>query len=113
MCFNIFEPVYVQVELESVLLPFWMREEVFCEPPEVASQPTSVHDLPNEILLHILSFCAPEDVCFTISKVCKWWNALAKDVTLWKSLSYQCHPSSDFSRIAEVRCSALLGFRTN
>ena len=81
------------------------------EPSVVASQPRSINDLPEEILLNILSHFGPEDLCLIVAKVCERWNVLAKDVVLWKTLSYRCNRSSDVSRIKEVRCTALLGFR--
>jgi hypothetical protein len=77
----------------------------------MAREPTSLKDLPEEILLKIFSHFGPEDIRFKISKVCKKWNVLAKDVVLWKKLCYSCDYSSDISRIAEVRCTALLGCR--
>jgi hypothetical protein len=70
-------------------------------------------DLPDEILLKILSHLGPEDLSLNITKVCKRWNRLAKDKILWKKLSYICYRSADINRIAQVRCTALLGFRTN
>jgi hypothetical protein len=79
----------------------------------MANEPMSLNDLPDEILLKILSHFGPEDLCLVIAKVCEKWNSLAKDVVLWKTLSYSCDRSSDISRIAEVRCTALLGLRTN
>jgi hypothetical protein len=79
----------------------------------MASEPTSLYNLPDEILLKILSHFGPEDLCLIIAKVCKRWNVLANDVALWKILSYSCDNSSDISRIAEVRCTALLGLKTN
>ena len=78
----------------------------------MAGKPTSINDLPDEVLLKILSYVGPEEVYFNIAKVCKKWNILAKDVILWKTLSYKCD-GSDISRIAEVRYTAWLGFRTN
>jgi hypothetical protein len=79
----------------------------------MASKMTSLNDLPEEILLHIFSHFGPEDVCLIIAKVCKKWNVLAKDKTLWKTLSYSCDYSFEFSRIAQVSCTALLGFGAN
>jgi hypothetical protein len=79
----------------------------------MASEPISLNDLPDEILLKIFSHFGPEDLCFTIAEVCERWDILAKDVVLWKTLSYECDRSSDISRIAEVRSNTLLGFRTN
>jgi hypothetical protein len=67
----------------------------------------------DEIVLEILSYVEPEELCINIAKVCEKWNVLAKDMGLWKTLSYKCDHSSDFSRIAEVRYTALLGFRNN
>jgi hypothetical protein len=74
----------------------------------MASEPTSVKDLPKEILLKIFSHFGPEDLGLKISKVCKKWNVLSKDVVLWRKLCYSCDSSSDISCIAEVRCTALL-----
>jgi hypothetical protein len=72
-----------------------------------ACEPTSLNDLPEEILLKIFSQFGPEDVCFVIAKVCEKWSVLAKDKTLWKALSYRCHSYSNISHIVEVRCTAL------
>jgi hypothetical protein len=83
------------------------------EPSAMASKPTSINDLPDEILLEILSYIGPEDLCLTIAKVCEKWNFMAKDVVLRKALSYYCDRFSDISHIKEVRCTELLGFRTN
>jgi hypothetical protein len=79
----------------------------------MASELMSLNNLPDEILLEILSHFGPEDLCLIIAKVCEKWNIFAKDIILWKKLSYSCDASSDISRFAEVRCTTLLGFRTN
>ena len=113
MCFNIFELLYDQAQIASTLLSFCRRKEDNSEQSVMTSAPTSLNDLPDEILLKILSYFGPEDLCFIIAKVCERWNILAKDKTLWKTLSYSCDDSSDINRIAEVRCTALLGFWTN
>jgi len=86
---------------------------VCSETSVMASKPTSINDLLDEILLQILSYVRPEDVYLNIAKVCEKWHVLAKDVILWKTLSYNCDGSSDISRIAKVRYTAWLGFRTN
>jgi hypothetical protein len=79
----------------------------------MASEPMSLNDLPDEILMDILSHFGLENLCLIIAKVCEKWNALAKDIILWNKLSYSCDRNSDISRIAQVRCTALLGFRAN
>ena len=79
----------------------------------MASAPKTLNDLPDEILLKILSYFGQEDLCCITAKVCEKWNILAKNKILWKNLSYSCDCDSDKSRIAEVRSTALLGFRTN
>jgi hypothetical protein len=84
---------------------------VCLEPSVMAGELRSLNDLPDEILLNILSHFGPEDLCFIIAKVCERWNALSKDVTLWNTLSYSCDRTSDISRVVQVRCAALLGFR--
>jgi hypothetical protein len=99
--------------MASALLSYWRKKEVFSEPSVITSELRSLNDLPDELLLKILSHFGPEDLCLIIAKVCERWNALAKDVLLWKTLSYKCDRSSDVSRVAEVRCTTLLGFRTN
>ena len=110
LCFIIFESVYDQVQPTSALLSYWRREDLCSESSVMASEPMALNDLPEEILLKIFSYFGPEDVCFIIAKVCERWNILAKDVVLWRTLYYECDSSTDISRIAEVRCTALLGF---
>jgi len=68
----------------------------------MAGKPMSVNDLPDEMILKVLSYFEPEELCFNNAKVCERWNILAKDVVLWKTLSYCCY--SDINRINEVRC---------
>jgi hypothetical protein len=101
------------VQVASVLLPYLRRQDVCSKPYTTAGNPTSINNIPDKILMKILSFVGPEDVYFNIAKVCKKWNILAKYVILWKTLSYDSDGSSDISRIAEVRYTAWLGFRTN
>jgi hypothetical protein len=69
----------------------------------VTSEFKSLNDFPDEILLKILSHFGPEDLCLIIAKVCKRWNALARDLTLWKSLSYRCSKDSEFIKVVQVR----------
>ena len=99
--------------MASASLSYEMRKDVCSKTSVIACEPRSLNDLPDEILLKILSYFGPEDLCCIIAKVCEKWNILAKDKILWKTLSYNCDKSSDISRIAEVRCAALLGFSTN
>jgi hypothetical protein len=99
--------------MATALLSFWRRKDEFSEPSVIASDLRSLNDFPDEILLKILSHFGPEDLCLVIAKVCERWSALAKDVLLWKTLSYNCDRSSDINRVVEVRCTTLLGFRTN
>jgi hypothetical protein len=100
--------------MSSALLPNRRRrDKVPCEQTVVVGGPRSVNDLPDEVLLKILSHFGPEDLCFLVPEVCERWNALSKDVTLWKALSYSCDDTDDISRIEQVRCAALLWFRGN
>jgi hypothetical protein len=99
--------------MASALLSKRRREDVCSEPSVMVGGPRSIHDLPDEILLKILSHFGPEDLCFIIAEVCERWNALSKDVTLWKTLSYSCIHTSDLDRVVQVRCATLLGFKTN
>jgi hypothetical protein len=108
--FNTFEPVYDQEQTAST---YNRRMDVCSETPVITREPMSLNDLPDEILLHILSHFGPEDLCLIIAKVCERWNDLAKDKVLWKNLSYSCQGSTDISHIRKVRCTALLVFRTN
>jgi len=41
--------------MASALLSYWRRKDVCSEPSEMASKPTSINDLPDEILLKIAS----------------------------------------------------------
>jgi hypothetical protein len=86
---------------------------VCSEPSVIACEPRSLNDLPDEILLEILSYFGLEDLCLIIAKVCEKWNVLAKDIILWKKLPYSCDSTSDISVIEKVRCTTLLGFRSN
>jgi hypothetical protein len=99
--------------MASASLSYKRRNHTCSQTSLIACEPTSPNDLPQEILLKIFSYCGPEDLRFIIAKVCEKWNVLAKDVVLWKKLSYKCEKSSDISRIAEVRCTALLVCRNN
>ena len=84
-----FEHVHDQVQIASELHPHSKRKDVCSEPSVMASKPSSIHDAPDEILLTILSHFGPEDLCLIIAKVCKRWNALTKDVALWKKTFIQ------------------------
>ena len=99
--------------MASASLSYEMRKDVCSKTSVNACEPRSLSDLPEEILLKILSHFGPEDLCLIIAKVCKKWNDLARDKILWKTLSYSCDDDSDISRIAEVRYNSLLWFRTN
>ena len=79
----------------------------------MACIPTSINDLKDDTLLEILSYFGLEDLCLIIAKVCERWKFLAKNVILWKKLSYGCDLSSDISDIEKVSCAALVGFTTN
>jgi hypothetical protein len=78
----------------------------------MASKAKSIQNMPDDILLKIMSHFSPEEIC-VMADVCKKLNDLSKDKTLWKTLSYKCDRQSDISHITKVRCTALLGFRTN
>jgi hypothetical protein len=69
----------------------------------MAGEPRSINHLPNEVLLKILSHFEPEDLCFIIAEVCDRWNAVSKDVSLWKTQSYSCDDTADISRIVQVK----------
>jgi hypothetical protein len=73
----------------------------------------TINDLPDEILLNILSYIEPQDLYLIIAKVCEKWNALAKDVSLWKDLCYTFEGETDINNIEEVRWTTLLLFSTN
>jgi hypothetical protein len=108
LCFNISEPVYYQ---EQQVSTYKRRKDVSFEAPVITSEPMSLNDLPDEILLHILSYFGTEELCL-IEKVSERLNVLAKDA-LRKTLSYTCDRSSDISHIKKVRHIALLEFRAN
>jgi hypothetical protein len=101
------------MQMASALLSKRRREEVSSELSAIASGPRSINDLPNEILLKILSHFGPEDLSLNIAEVCKRWKALSRDVAIWKKICYSCDRTSDISRVAKVRCAAMLGFSNN
>jgi hypothetical protein len=102
------------VQIASALLSYWRRKNVSSEPPIMASEPTLINDLPEEIPMKILSHFGIEDLYSIIAKLCVKWNVLTKDMILWKKLYYICDDDDDdINRIAEVRCTALLRFSTN
>jgi hypothetical protein len=89
------------------------REGVSSEPSAIAIKMKSINDLPDEILLKILSHFGPEDLILNIAGVCKRWNSLSRDVTIWKEKCYSCDENSDIKRVAKVRCTVMLGFSSN
>jgi hypothetical protein len=99
--------------MASALLPKRRRGEISCEPCTFVSEPRSINDLPDEILLKILSHFGPEELICDIADVCDKWKILSMDRSLWKEASYSWDNSSDMGRIVKVRCTALLGFRSN
>jgi hypothetical protein len=94
------------VQLASALLSKRRRGEDYFEPPAIASKPRSINDLPDEILLQILSHFGPEDLSLIIDNVCERWSILLKDKMIWKKMCYICDQYSDISHIAKVRCTA-------
>jgi hypothetical protein len=88
-------------------------EEVPSEPSAIASKPRSINDLPDEILLKILSYFGPEELCVNIAEVCKKWNSLSRDVTIWKKACFKCYHKLRIERVVQVRCAVMLGFRSN
>jgi hypothetical protein len=68
--------------MASAMLSMQRRVDAISETTITAREPMSINQFPEEILLKILSYCKPEDLCHTIPKVCERWNTLSKDVTL-------------------------------
>jgi hypothetical protein len=101
-----FEPEYDLVQMASALLSLLegrgSTSGFDSKPSLVTSQLMSLNEFPDEILLKILSHFGPEDLCLIIAKVCERWNSLARDVTLWKTLSYKCDHFSEFSIAVQV-----------
>jgi len=73
------------------------------EPSVIAYKLRPLNELPDEILLKILSYFGPEDLCLIFAKVCVRWHAIALDVLIWMTLSYKCDRYSDINRIKDVR----------
>jgi hypothetical protein len=94
--------------MASALLSSLRREGVSSEPSAIASEQKSINDLPDEILLKILSHFGPEELIFNIVGVCERWDALSRDVTIWKETCYSCDENSDISRVFKVRCTVML-----
>jgi hypothetical protein len=68
--------------MASAVLSYKRRKDVCSEPSVMVGEPRSLNDLPNEILLKILSHFGPDELCLIIAKVCEKWNSLAK---MWYS----------------------------
>lgn len=47
---------------------------------------TTINDLPNEILLKILSYISQSELYYNVKRVCRRWNNIATDSALWKSI---------------------------
>ncbi|KAJ9586672.1 hypothetical protein L9F63_019710, partial [Diploptera punctata] len=68
----------------------------------VTKRVISINEFPDEILLKILSHLTAEELCLVIADVCERWNAVAKDVVLWKNLTYTCDRVSRFTSALKV-----------
>jgi len=49
----------------------------------------SISDLPRHVLLKIFSYLSVPELCKYVAPVCKAWNALSKDTSLWTHLEFQ------------------------
>jgi hypothetical protein len=49
----------------------------------------SISDLPTKVLLKIFSYLNVPELCKHVAPVCKAWNALSKDKSLWTHLEFQ------------------------
>ncbi|KAK7794506.1 hypothetical protein R5R35_004723 [Gryllus longicercus] len=56
---------------------------------DVQNQP-SINVLPDEMILKIFSYLDIRDICFSVCAVCKRWNSLTYERTLWKSIKFIC-----------------------
>jgi hypothetical protein len=90
--------------MASALLSKRRKGKESSVPTVMVSGPKSINDLPDEVLLKILSHFGPDDLCFKIAEVCGRWNALSRDVTIWKKISYSCYFSSDINYDIKVTC---------
>ncbi|XP_037080434.1 F-box protein SKP2B-like [Pollicipes pollicipes] len=78
-------------EEEKLQLVQWLQTRVPAgvpSPPEPA-EPFPFQLLPLEIQLHIFSFLTPRELCTIVFSVCKEWNHIGKDPTLWQHLSFE------------------------
>jgi hypothetical protein len=112
-CYKVFKPVYDHVQMTSAMLSKQRRVDAISEPTITAGEPMSINRFSDEILLKVLSYCGPEVLGLIIPEVCRRWNALSKDVTLWKALSYSCDGTAEMSCVEQVRCAKLLWFQAN
>jgi hypothetical protein len=87
--------------------------DAISKPTVTARDTMSINELPDDILLQILSYFGLEDMCFVISKVCERWSNVLKYKTLWNALSFTCDRTDDIGYVEQVRCDALLVFRAN
>ena len=111
LCFCIFENVCDQLQMESSLVPCKKRSGVCPKANVTACETVSLNFFPDELILEIMSHFEAEELSLTLAQVCKRWNNLARNVTLWKTLHYEFSLYPDICRVKEVRYTALLGLR--
>nr|CAD7402294.1 unnamed protein product [Timema cristinae] len=67
-----------------------------------------VNHLPNEMLLKIFSLLDIEDICYSTRYVCKRWNVISNDETLWKNFEFVCTKNMTLGYIYKMLRSARL-----
>jgi hypothetical protein len=63
--------VYDQVQMASGFMSNWSCDDLCAEPSVMTGELRSINDLPDDILLKILSHFGPEDLRFIIAEVCE------------------------------------------
>lgn len=58
----------------------------------------SLNDLPEDILIHILSYLSTKDLC-KASGVCQKWQALCWDPVLWSTIQIANYEGSDINKV--------------
>jgi len=68
---------------------FVMGENVACDEPSLSTSSNITEVLSTDCILLIFSHLQPQDLCTSVNLVCKSWNFISSENTLWKDLVLQ------------------------
>ncbi|XP_034235453.1 F-box/LRR-repeat protein 7-like isoform X2 [Thrips palmi] len=62
----------------------------------------TIQDLPEELVIYILSFLSSSELCTCVAKVCTTWQDLAFTPSLWRSKDYLCRGDQKIEERDEI-----------